>query len=485
MPVLNSLSLDQMVRIIHHGLERSNKPQRVLIAGAGMAGLVAGSLLKEAGHDVTILEASRRVGGRIFTVRSPFSEGHYFEAGAMRIPRSHSLTLAYIRKYKLPVNKFINQTPNDLIYVNGVKTRRRIYERSPDILNFPVAKKESGKTAEDLIRLVAQPVIDFIRQDPERNWPRIIEALDRYSMETFLRYNPLGPSLTAEAVDMIKVLLAFEGFPELSFLEVLRNIIAIAPESEFYEITGGNDQLPNAFFNQLSDHILFSMKVTSLSLSGNYLRLSAIDTNTMQKLEFTADRLILTIPFSLMNFIEVQPYDLFSYYKWKAIHQLHYVSSTKIGIQFSRRFWEDAGMFGGQTVTDLPIRFAYYPSHRFGDAEGVVLASYTWEDDALPWVSMSRQVQVEEALGDLAEIHGEQTKRYFVSGFVQNWALHPYSAGAFSMPKPNQEKDLSPYIALPEGNIHFAGEHTSHFRSWIQGAIESGIRAAYEVNQAD
>ncbi|GGA54080.1 hypothetical protein GCM10007416_29050 [Kroppenstedtia guangzhouensis] len=112
----------EMIQTIRMGLPRSPHPQKVLIVGAGMAGLVSASLLKGAGHRVEILEASERIGGRILTIRSPFTDGLYMEAGAMRIPASHSLVFEYLRKWGLSVNPFRNDTPMDLIYVNGVRT---------------------------------------------------------------------------------------------------------------------------------------------------------------------------------------------------------------------------------------------------------------------------------------------------------------------------------------------------------------------------
>lgn len=140
------LSQESMISIIRNGLPKTTSPRQIVIVGAGMAGLVSASLLKEAGHQVTILEGSDRVGGRVFTLRSPFHDGGYIEAGAMRIPSTHLLTLEYISKFRLPLNEFINTTPNDLFYVNGVKARRWMYEKKPSILRFPVAPKERGKT---------------------------------------------------------------------------------------------------------------------------------------------------------------------------------------------------------------------------------------------------------------------------------------------------------------------------------------------------
>ncbi len=76
--------------------------KRVVIIGGGLAGLVAAYELKRAGHDVVVLEAQNRVGGRVHTLRS-FAPGLYAEAGAMRIPRAHDLTLAYCERFELPL----------------------------------------------------------------------------------------------------------------------------------------------------------------------------------------------------------------------------------------------------------------------------------------------------------------------------------------------------------------------------------------------
>jgi monoamine oxidase len=78
-------------------------PKRVLILGAGLAGMVAGYELSQLGHAVTILEARMRPGGRVHTLREPFSDGLYAEAGAARIPENHDLTLKYIKMFDVPL----------------------------------------------------------------------------------------------------------------------------------------------------------------------------------------------------------------------------------------------------------------------------------------------------------------------------------------------------------------------------------------------
>ncbi|WP_404452098.1 flavin monoamine oxidase family protein [Virgibacillus necropolis] len=479
-------SPSQMIHAIQKGLPKTNAPKDIIIAGAGMSGLVAGSLLKQAGHNVKIIEARERVGGRIYTIRTPFTKGHYMEAGAMRIPNTHYLVMEYIKKFGLNVNPFINSSPNDLMYANGVKIRYYLYKQNPAILNYPVAPNEKGKTANELIQFAIQPIIDFINQNPLKNWPIVVQHFERYSLSTFFRYNPTGKTLSDGAIEMIKVLSDVTGLPELSFVELLREfMILFNKEIQFFEITGGLDQLPKAFLPEMNENIHFNQEITKIEQGENQVTFTCMDTRTGKLSQITGDLAIVTLPFTVLQFIDIQPRDSFSYHKWKAIRELHYVPSTKVGIQFNNRFWEKQGLFGGKTITDLRIRLAHYPSHAFNQKSGVLLGSYTWEDDALVWVSKSDKERIAQALNELAEIHGQAIRNDFVTGTSYNWVLDPYAAGAFTLFKPEQETELFPYLATPEHRVHFAGEHTALTHGWIQGAIESGIRVSFEVNNLE
>ena len=105
------------------GALSGNKPSKqVIIVGAGMSGLVAAYELKRAGHDVTILEARDRIGGRVFTVRSPFSDGHHAEAGAARIPPDHNLTLGYADHFDLKLDPFYPLSGSFVDLADGTRT---------------------------------------------------------------------------------------------------------------------------------------------------------------------------------------------------------------------------------------------------------------------------------------------------------------------------------------------------------------------------
>ena len=111
----------------------------------------------------------------------------------------------------------------------------------------------------------------------------------------------------------------------------------------------------------------------------------------------------------------------------------------------------------------------------------MLLASYTWSEDAQRWGSLSPEERIVQALENLAVIH-PQIKEEFEVGTSKMWHDDPFAGGAFALFEPSQQSLLYQHIIAPEGRLHFAGEHASLFHAWIQGAIESGLRAALEIN---
>src|SRR5262245_60183722 len=119
---LSSSSLDTFA-FLQRNLERRGAPKKVIIIGAGLAGLSAAYELTQAGHDVAIFEARTRPGGRVHTLRDPFAEGLYAEAGATRIPNHHHITLKYAELFGLTLDPFQPPDSPSVYYVRGKRVQ--------------------------------------------------------------------------------------------------------------------------------------------------------------------------------------------------------------------------------------------------------------------------------------------------------------------------------------------------------------------------
>jgi monoamine oxidase len=594
------LKLQYLKVLIDEGLPKAAHPKKVLIVGAGIAGLAAGWLLKGAGHDVTIIEANdNRIGGRIKTFRQgperpngppPFTDARlYAEAGAMRIPDFHPLVLALVDKLGLKRRLFYNvdvrpgtgdegapvpavtyasftgavwrrgpdstdfrapdQANGTWIATNGQRVRRADYARDPAVINrgFHMPAGDLDRTTGQLIEAALGPVYDYYSErsaSGERvnkpvpqwieGWARLFYDLDGYSMGEFLAGRA---GLATETVEAIGTLENLTSRNPLSFLHSFLTRTLIDPKATYWEIVGGTAQLPYALLPLLADQIRLNRRVIRMEYwdptrDGSACRHvgkdgpkvwvettsesggdEALSGNPDAKTEtFTADVAIVTIPFSALRLVDVQP--LFSYRKRRAIIELHYDSATKVLLEFRKRWWEfseadwqreldaiEPGLyeryrsdqpeashfFGGGSVTDGPNRFTYYPSHPIEGCEGgVVLASYSWADDASRWDSLDDKERYGFALRGLQSMHGQRVEAFYTGrGQTQSWLRNRYALGEAALFAPGQLTRLHPAISVAEGPVHFAGEHTSLKHSWIEGALESAVRTALEVNAGD
>jgi monoamine oxidase len=123
-----------------------------------------------------------------------------------------------------------------------------------------------------------------------------------------------------------------------------------------------------------------------------------------------------------------------------------------------------------------------YPTPDPENDRGILLASYTWSQDAARWGAMDNETRIEEALEDVERIHPGAAQE-FECGASHAWYEDPYAAGAFALFEAEQQTQLQDAIVAPEGRVLFAGEHCSLYHAWIQGSLESGINAARQIHE--
>ncbi|HEX6361030.1 NAD(P)/FAD-dependent oxidoreductase [Actinophytocola sp.] len=461
--------------LLTEGLPDSAVPRRrIAIVGAGMAGLTAGLLLKEAGHDVTILEGQNRTGGRILTYRG-FAGDMYGEFGAMRFPKQHPLVQWLIQHFGLATKPFPMYDEDTFIYLQGKGVRRQSFDAGE--FTYDLKRGETGLTPHDLLRHTVQPLVTIMEsEDKTAAWRRILTDYDRYTLVGYLKERGLSDG----ALSMLGPLFNLEGRYHFSLVEWF---------SHYYEdvfgdlvyLVNGADSLPRAFEPFLMDDIRFGAQVHAVDQTDTSVEVHYRVGRAAHQL--TAEECIVTAPFAGLRHMEIRGLDPD---KWTAIRNTYYGRAHKLFMQFSERWWESVyDISHGLTVTDLAIRNVVYPpagqDTRYH--KGVLIASYCWEQDSMPYTPLAAEESIAQALEDLSKIHPE-ARETFEFGVYKDWALDWFACGigplfrAFEM-----NESFYDDVIRPVNRVWFANDACDRrHRRWAEGAIKAAVKNAYAIH---
>jgi monoamine oxidase len=234
--------------------------------------------------------------------------------------------------------------------------------------------------------------------------------------------------------------------------------------------------LPKAFAARLADKVQYGSPVIRIEQDSTKVRAVVSRMGTHDT--FEADRLICTIPFPALRRVQVQP--PFSELRCRAIAELRYEPETRVILQCRTRYWEKDG-YNGFALSDLPQE-VWHPTHDQPGTRGL-LVSRMFASLGQRVGAMSEDNRLKFVSQEMEKVHPGLTDN--LEGTVSKvWSADPWTGGAVSMHAPGQLTTVCLGIERPEGRIHFAGEHTSRWPGWMQGALESGLRAAKEVNES-
>jgi monoamine oxidase len=453
-------------------LERE-RPRRIVIAGAGLSGLAAATVLVDHGHDVTVLEARDRPGGRVFTAYRPFQSGQFAELGAARIPNVHPLTLGYVDRFGLPLEPFQPESGGDDV----LRFRGKIY-RYPRGKSFDSAKLPLELTADERKRGVRtvlqdtmQPILMSMRDISSPEFPSA--SLREHDINVRDLCKRSGISLDAFAGQGVGV---FEPKTDrASSLGRLRILPMLLSARMMWRIPGGMSRLPRAMAAALGERIRYRTPVVSVKQAGTGVTVVAVEGG--REHAFQGDYFIWAAPLPPLGRVAMDP--PLSAGKRRAIEEAYFSAVTRVGIQVGTRFWETSGL-SGYASSDDPMELWHTTDDKPGPES--MLVAYFKHDGARELAALAPESRAKNAIERVARLLPGLEKQV-VASVVKVWAEDPWAGGAYLQFLPGQLYDLKPHFARPEGRIHFAGDHTSYLPGWMQGALTSGHRVAAEIRE--
>ena len=372
------------------------------------------------------------------------------------------------------------------------------------------------KIITDQLRVLLVGVTDQSKQ--AAIWSEWIEAWCRFPLDGFLRstkeaiMEQIPPEFRIGLDDLGKFLpwpdAAITAYSTYSYTEqldqslvqYLRDQLGKWWSSDMHRIDGGMSKLPEAFASKLEQNITKNFTVTAIEYdsSNDDLHKQVVVHGFKRKgnkiaewCQLSGHAVIVTTPVHLLRQVKFEALnktDLLPDRFYKAVEDIWYGPSTKIMIQSKTRFWEKEGIQGGFTKTNLPVGQIHYPSNPGLNSiperiKGGILLCYTWKSEALMFGALPKQIAIESARRQIAEIHPEigpgTDSNDFVGGDIVVWYNEPSAQGAYALLKPRQYHNVR-WLMYPWKNLYFAGEAISFASGWIQGALESGMRAAYQ-----
>jgi monoamine oxidase len=447
-------------------LGRQVRP-RVIVVGAGLAGLAAAYELDAAGHDVTVLEARTRPGGRVYTMREPFSDGLYAEAGAARIQDTHAFTLRYAKQFDLALDPF---WPNEGTSITQVAGRRisgppRFLVNLADVpLPFSDEERKLGH-GPSLVKYLFSH-LPALGDVTEAHWTARDLSRFEQPIAEFCRLQGASPAL-------LKLLALGHDLGGMSTLHLLRDSAVGAATRDWYSIRGGNDLLPRALAARLAERISYGTPVVRIEQDPASVRVTCLRAET--PLTITGDYAVCAIPLPVLRRVEIAPE--LPPLKRAAVDEVEFMPMARVFLQSRQRFWLARGE-SGWANTDDPMDVWDYTRGQPGTRG--ILGAYTSG-------RMARQISARDpaargafVLEMMERVH-PGIRQHYEGSASYSWVTDPWALGAAAEFKAGQLSRFYAAMRTPEGRIHFAGEHTSPWSGWMNGGLESGNRAAAEI----
>lgn len=444
---------------------------RVVIVGAGLAGLTAADRLSAAGVEVVVLEASERIGGRTFTRHDEFAEGQYAEAGAEWIDSVHSRIIELIARFGLTL---------DPVATTWTAVRRWLY-RDGRLLGPDDMDSIDPGFADDLDRFdafvadVAAGIADPSRPDLHPDAARldamsVADVVDQLALgelaRFFARRNMQG-EFAAEPAEVSVLFIAQQR-------AIYASTDAKHGHVEARRLLGGVSALSLGLAASLrarcgDDAIRLDQAVTSVVTDTE-----GVTVHT-ESGEHRGDAVVVACALPALRRVRFDP--PLATELDAAVRGLGYGTVTKTALQYPHRVWPS-----GYATSASEVQRVYEPTAGAPGSAGILMA-YTGGDGGRGLATHTESERMDAVEVGQRAMYPQLPSR--LGGFSQAWSVEPRFGGSYAVYRPGEIGRYWNVLRRPAGRIHLAGEHTATWTGYLEGAVESGEAVAARLLASD
>jgi monoamine oxidase len=448
---------------------------RIVVVGAGLAGLTTAYTLLNAGYPASVYEANTRLGGRCWSYNhGEFVQGQVAEHGGELIDQGHTAIRKLAQNLGLDLDNLLAAQPNgteDLFYFLGrpytfdqatadLKGIWQTIHADVSAASYPTLYSSFTPRGFELDNTSLYDYIDQVV--PGGHSAPLGQLLDvAYNIE-------YGAETRVQSALNMLYLLAYSGQGQLRIF---------GPSNEKYHVPGGNDQIVARLAAALTGQITTGAVLQSIARNrdGRYT-LGFAGAHSV-----VADQVVLALPFSLLRKVDYRAAG-FDAVKVKAITELPMGTNSKLHVQFDNRYWYRLGN-NGNTFADTGYQNTWEVTRAQPGTSGI-LVDYTGGDVGASFspTGGTAAARASQFLRQLDPVLPGSSSQRVLRATIDYWLGNPWTLGSYSYWAVGQYTSFSGAEKLASGNCHFAGEHTSQdFQGYLNGAVESGQRAAGEV----
>jgi monoamine oxidase len=449
---------------------------RIVVVGAGLAGLTCAYRLKQAGYVAKVLEAADRVGGRCWTLRGAFADGQIAEHGGELIDQGHNAIRNLAQEVGVRLDNLLRAEPNETELIASFGGVPYTYAEMTDDV------KQAWQKIHADVSAASYPTLfdNFTERGFELDHLSILDWIEesipggtdsRLGRLLALAYNiEYGAESSDQSSLNLLYLLGYSGQGQFR---------VFGKSNEKYHVRGGNDQIPERLAAALDGQITPGAELVAIRRTSGGTYLLSVDqgpgTTTV-----AADKLVLALPFSILRHSVDLTRAGFSPRKRLAIREQGMGTNSKLHVQFDTRYWYPLGL-NGDTFADTGYQNTWEVTRAQGGRSGI-LVDYTGGLVGASFGTGTPEERAEQFLAQLEPVMPGITPHWNGRATVDFWPEYEWTRGSYSYWKVGQYTSFAGIEGRQEGNAYFCGEHASiDFQGYLNGAVETGERAAAEV----